>query len=77
MHWFTFDCDAQLIGDVSDLDYGVRYIIVIFEKVEDTKTEHLESYANVPMIVEPVQDVSAEVLSRRIFLFDGLQHVYL
>ncbi len=77
MHWFTFDCDAQLIGDVSDLDYGVRYIIVIFEKVEDTKTEHLESDANVPMIVEPVQDVSAEVLSRRIFLFDGLQHVYL
>jgi len=77
MHWFTFNCDAQLIGDVSDLDYGVRYIIVIFEKVEDTKTEHLESDTNVPMIVEPVQDVSAEVLSRRIFLFDCLQHVYL
>ncbi len=77
MHWFTFNCDAQLIGDVSDLDYGVRYIIVIFEKVENTKTEHLESDANVSMIVEPVQDVSAEVLSRRIFLFDCLQHVYL
>ncbi len=71
----TFDGYAQLIGDVSDLRDRVRYIVVVLEEVEDAEAEHVEGDADVAVVVEPVEDVCAQVFTRGVLFFYCLEHI--
>lgn len=70
-----FDSVTQLVAHVSDLFKWIRIVTVIFQKVENTDAQHLESDTHMAMIVEPVEHFHTEMSSTGIFRGQLFQNV--
>ena len=70
-----FDGQNQLIGHLSDLVDRIGLIVVIFEKIENARAEHLESDANMTVVVEPIQHLHTSVFATRVVFCKLLQDV--
>ena len=56
----TSDCLDDLVCYVADLEERVRVILVVFEEVEHTQTQHVKREANVATVVKPVQHLNTD-----------------
>ena len=69
------DCVAQLVGDLSHLFDRVGHVVVVLEKVEDGRAEHLEDETHVTVKVEPVQHLNTTMLTSGVVFCKLFQNV--
>jgi len=56
-----FDSVAKLVRDVSDVVDRVWLVVVVLQKIEDTEAENLKSDASVAVVIEPIENLHAQM----------------
>lgn len=57
------DSHAEFVSHLSDLFDGIGLVIVVLEEVKDAGAKHFKGYANVAVVVKPVQHLHTSVFA--------------